>query len=331
MKGDFSRLRFSPNKNYTSVLQQQGRVSLDADSNEQCAINDYLRTTETVDVVGTVGGPIHDEGFQISVVGDAITIGAGRYYVDGILCENEDLLYYADQPYLINPNPDGPELLAMLREGSISAIQLYLQAWRRLVTDLDDPCLREPAIGQADTTARLQTVWRVIARTVAPPTRKPLTNETSVRTSELLANATETSTGLADLPTRSNCCASMDTGPVLVRDPGAMSAQTSGGTGNCSCQPTPAALAIAVWKTSYTGLKSTMPAPLRKQPLSGLGKMASWSWRLRASPAARFTLIVSARTPIWDSLQDSGWKSLTTLTCSANLPTSRGIFIKSRV
>jgi len=40
MKGDFSRLRFRPDKNYTSVLQQQGRVALDADANEQCAIND---------------------------------------------------------------------------------------------------------------------------------------------------------------------------------------------------------------------------------------------------------------------------------------------------
>jgi len=103
MKGDFSRLRFSPNKNYTSVLQQQGRVSVDADANEQCAINDYLRTTETVDVVGEVGGPKHDEGFEISVKGTAIEIGKGRYYVDGILCENDRELPYLKQPYLIDP------------------------------------------------------------------------------------------------------------------------------------------------------------------------------------------------------------------------------------
>ena len=121
MKGDFSRLRFSPNKNYTSVLEQQGRVSLDADANEQCAINDYLRTTETVDVVGAVGGPVHDEGFEISVVGDTIRIGKGRYYVEGILCENAEPVFYADQPYLINPSLDGPELIGGLRDGSIIA------------------------------------------------------------------------------------------------------------------------------------------------------------------------------------------------------------------
>lgn len=103
MKGDFSRLRFSPNKNYTCVLQQQGRVSLDADTNEQCAIDEYLRTTETVDVVGIVGGPRHDEGFKIAVVGNTIEIGKGRYYVDGIVCENKQLLPYSEQPFLINP------------------------------------------------------------------------------------------------------------------------------------------------------------------------------------------------------------------------------------
>ena len=34
MKGDFSRIRFAPSRNYTAVLQQQGRVALDADQNE---------------------------------------------------------------------------------------------------------------------------------------------------------------------------------------------------------------------------------------------------------------------------------------------------------
>lgn len=174
MKGDFSRLRFSPHKNYTSVLQQQGRVALDADTNEQCAINDYLRTTETVDIVGPVGGPIHDEGFEITVPGDAIKIGKGRYYVEGILCENEHPLFYADQPYLINPSPDGPELLAELSSGAISVIQVYLQVWRRLVTVVDDHCLREPALGLADTTARLQTVWRVLAQGLTSAQAEPL-------------------------------------------------------------------------------------------------------------------------------------------------------------
>ena len=39
MKGDFSRYRFDPAKHYTAVLEQQGRVQLDADANEQRAID----------------------------------------------------------------------------------------------------------------------------------------------------------------------------------------------------------------------------------------------------------------------------------------------------
>ena len=35
MRGDFSRIRFNRRKNYTAVLEQQGRVALDADANEQ--------------------------------------------------------------------------------------------------------------------------------------------------------------------------------------------------------------------------------------------------------------------------------------------------------
>jgi hypothetical protein len=218
MKGDFSRLRFSPNKNYTSVLQQQGRVSLDADTNEQCAINDYLRTTETVDVVGAVGGPKHDEGFKITIHDGAIKIGKGRYYVEGILCENDQPLLYSEQPFLIDPNPTDRALLTNLQQGSV--IQVYLQVWRRLVTALDDPCLREPALGQADTTARLQTVWRVVAK-------------------ELTSTQTEP-----------QCCDSMHTGLVPEHDPGKLSAQTGSGSGDCSCQPTPAA--------GYLGLENQL-------------------------------------------------------------------------
>jgi hypothetical protein len=45
MKGDFSRDSFDPVKHFSRVLQQQGRVQLDADWNEQAAILlHYLRT-----------------------------------------------------------------------------------------------------------------------------------------------------------------------------------------------------------------------------------------------------------------------------------------------
>ena len=89
MKGDFSRYRFDPAKHYTAVLEQQGRVQLDADANEQRAIDAHRLATETMDVIGATGAPTHAAGFAISLRSDNVSllIGPGRYYVDGLLCE----------------------------------------------------------------------------------------------------------------------------------------------------------------------------------------------------------------------------------------------------
>jgi hypothetical protein len=97
MKGDFSRFTFDPAKHFTRVLMQQGRVQLDSDFNEQIEILwHYLRTLAT-DLIGPHGGPNNDQlGFGITpktVQGNErsledLKIGFGRYYVDGILCEN---------------------------------------------------------------------------------------------------------------------------------------------------------------------------------------------------------------------------------------------------
>ena len=40
MSGDYSKHRFDPNRDYSGVLMQQGRVQLDADWNEQVEIQD---------------------------------------------------------------------------------------------------------------------------------------------------------------------------------------------------------------------------------------------------------------------------------------------------
>jgi len=236
MKGDFSRLRFSPSKNYVAVLQQQGRVSLDADANEQCAIDDYLRDTETRDFAGPWGGPRRDWGFKIGVQDTRITIGKGRYYVEGILVQNDAPLNYSAQPFLINPSPTDKTFLTELRQGAINVIQVYLEVWRRLVTAVDDPCLREPALGQADTTVRLQTVWRVVAEAVGP-------NTTSA-TGAAAADMFEVRTQCID-----PCCADL-TDLVPPTTTGEMTVPPIASSDDCSCQPTPAA--------GYRGLENQL-------------------------------------------------------------------------
>src|ERR1035438_8416598 len=103
MRGDFSRIRFNPSKHYSEVLEQQGRVALDADANERSAIDAYLRDTTSVDVIGRYGCPIEDAGFEITVSGKEIMIGSGRYYVGGLLVQNGSPVSFDAQPWLLHP------------------------------------------------------------------------------------------------------------------------------------------------------------------------------------------------------------------------------------
>jgi hypothetical protein len=162
MKGDFSRLRFDRARNYTSVLAQQGRVQLDADANEQRAIDEYMRATGLTDIIGHTGTPRHNSGFAITTDGTDISIGAGRYYVDGLLCESAQQTDYMQQRWLIGPQPSAT-LLADLSAGRSGSVRVWLEVWQRLATPIDDPGIKDVALGEADTTDRLQTVWRVVA------------------------------------------------------------------------------------------------------------------------------------------------------------------------
>src|SRR6266705_2729974 len=89
MKGDFSRVSFDPAKHFSRVLMQQGRVTLEADHNEQTAIALHLLRTLTGDLFGAYGGPAGGRGFFLYLANSRLMIGAGHYYVDGILCECE--------------------------------------------------------------------------------------------------------------------------------------------------------------------------------------------------------------------------------------------------
>ena len=160
MKGDFSRVTFDPRKNFTRVLMQQGRVQLDADWNEQAAILLHYLQTLAADLIGPYGGPEKYWGFEIVPVSSAnrkltdLKIGNGRYYVDGLLCENvvgaEDVLY-SKQPGFLEPEalPERVPLLA------------YLDVWERHITYVQDDGIREVALGGPDTATRAQLVWQV--------------------------------------------------------------------------------------------------------------------------------------------------------------------------
>ncbi|MBD2455443.1 hypothetical protein H6G80_15290 [Nostoc sp. FACHB-87] len=174
MKGDFSRFTFNPQKRFSRVLMQQGRVQLDADWNEQLDITEHRIAAEITDFIGQSGAPEKYAGFEITAINEPknLKIGAGRYYVEGMLFEN-------DQPVLFTAQSDYPSAELPKEEGIYFA---YLDVWQRHVTALEDPEIREPALGGADTATRVKNVWQVKLQKVgnnadksffAPPDWKP--------------------------------------------------------------------------------------------------------------------------------------------------------------
>ncbi len=158
MKGDFSRQTFDPRKHYGGVLMQQGRVQTDADWNEQEALQRRRIQIEARDVIGPCGGPEDAAGFAVAIAGKKLTIGAGRYYVDGLLVENEvDGVAYEDQPDL----PGADYWLAALTKAKATHALAYLDVWERHITPLDDALMREVALGGPDTATRVKTVWQL--------------------------------------------------------------------------------------------------------------------------------------------------------------------------
>lgn len=164
MKGDFSRDTFDSRKQFSSVLMQQGRVLLDADWNEQSAILLHYIRTLAADLIGPHAGP--GSGFEIELAGENdLTIKPGRYYVDGILCENSGKLRdknevkdvsYFNQPYY-QPNYGKKSEDRKLPNNFL----VYLDVWERHITHFEDESLREVALGGVDTTTRRQVVWQV--------------------------------------------------------------------------------------------------------------------------------------------------------------------------
>ena len=161
MKADFSRPSFDRKKHYRSVLMQQGRVQMDSDWNEQLSIDQHVDQTTTKDIVGPDGVPIDGGGFRIDTKPDGsdLLISAGRIYVDGILCENEAPISYADQ--FAADYPDSTAVAAVLKSAPATIGIAYLDVWERHITALEDPHIREVALGGPDTATRAKIVWQV--------------------------------------------------------------------------------------------------------------------------------------------------------------------------
>ena len=184
MKADLTRSTDKQDQHYRAVRMQQGRVQLDADWNEQQDILNRRIESETVDTLGHSGGPLANPGFLLTGNGKNIGIGVGRYYVEGLLCENANPVTAISQPHLPgNASPVLPANATLLQLPPANATPLgeikvydnnaapidppdglylgYLEAWLRHVTALEDPLIREVALGGPDSATRDQLLWQV--------------------------------------------------------------------------------------------------------------------------------------------------------------------------
>ncbi len=163
MKGDFSRSTFRAKNHYSKVRAQQGRGVLDAELNEQADITGHIARRSTADIIGVSGAPFHPatlfRNFQVKVAPDGkdLQIAPGRFYVNGLLCENEA------EPATFLTQPDLPGTALPTAAG---AYAVYLDVWERHITAAEQradgfPSLRESALGGPDTASRVRVVWQV--------------------------------------------------------------------------------------------------------------------------------------------------------------------------
>jgi hypothetical protein len=229
---DISRASFRPRKNFLGVVMQQGRVQLDSDWNEWQTQYSRRIQAGTLDAIGQAVYPASTpNAFKITsgtnANGNTLYIGAGRYYVDGLLAENhgpeaeaawDDALAemsgapafatttaqtdYTQQPYL--PNATLPVA------GQVCVA--YLDVWQRDVTYLEDPNLIDAAVN-IDTTGRLQTVWQVKLLNLGSPSSIPDCSTDIPAFDALSAPPTgRLTSGLVPNATSGPCCLAPNTG-----------------------------------------------------------------------------------------------------------------------
>jgi len=165
MKADLSRDTFDGAKHYRRVLEQQGRVAIDAEPNEQVAIDAALAEATAYDVIGPSGVPetlLPDgtpaAGFLLAAAAGDVTISKGRMYVEGVLVQND----VANATFLTQPDaPLGGESSALIGLGGAGTYAAYLDVWEQLIDTIRDPLLRETALGGPDGALRAKTVWQL--------------------------------------------------------------------------------------------------------------------------------------------------------------------------
>jgi hypothetical protein len=123
------------------VLEQQGRLELDADANEQVAIRDHLERMHEHRRHRPHRRTRERQRLRHHAERRGPAIGAGRMYVDGILCELDEARRTRSSRTCRAPDPLEPA------DGRTDLV--YLDVWQRHVSAVEDPDAARSGAGRA--------------------------------------------------------------------------------------------------------------------------------------------------------------------------------------
>lgn len=168
MGSDRARVSYDPNQHYRSVVMQQGRVTLEADWNENQAIFGEELRQETLEIVGPAGTP--DDGYRVVETHEVpdplfdFFIKSGTMYVGGVRLALDDPVRYSQQPDWLDHDGD-PEWSMPGSESLPSPPTneyVYLLVREQEVSAVEDSALRDVALGGPDTAARTRMMQRFV-------------------------------------------------------------------------------------------------------------------------------------------------------------------------
>lgn len=169
MKTEISRDSHQPEKHYSGVYQQQGRMLTDADWNELVDILKDRLDDALKDIVGSskgsIGGTPHHRALKAikASSGAPLAIKSGYVYVDGVSAQAmPDPAKYTGSPppeiFEYDKQLDFPSPPALPTSGNYI---LYADVWERTVTQLMDVRLRDKGLHGADTCTRKQVMAQI--------------------------------------------------------------------------------------------------------------------------------------------------------------------------
>ncbi len=183
---DISRFLFQPQKRYTSVRMQQGRVLLDSDWNEYESIEREEARHTLLDLLCAKGtsnqgfraGEPEDERVTLPATTDGgeiptaesietynFSIDRGSFYLGGLRFEAgssaETFLKQSDWLQIDATTDALPQRPTDLAAGEVRYDLIYLRGWEQCVTAVEDSELRERALGGPDSSVRVRRMRRV--------------------------------------------------------------------------------------------------------------------------------------------------------------------------